>query len=175
MVQGSVLNVGQPTSSANSGKTWNVKIRQPSEPSNPGKPETLDSMLGPEARAQRVSGLSANARPFAAGESTRSWLDEASIPLDRSGTSPSASTGSEVTLSPGQEFVGDASFDQMAEELTKQYLAGLSSSLGAAARPFAAGTDIPGWLEAASTPLVRKIQQLMAVLKLNAQKRMWYH
>ena len=121
-----------------------------------GAPETLQSMLGPEARAQRVSKLGAAERPFATGQGAKAWLDDASIPIEGSGASLSSLYGLPEGYRPPQAGItGDVKIDQAAEQQTKQFLAGISRGGNAAQRPFAAGEGAKGWLEEASSPLDR--------------------
>lgn len=127
-----------------------IKAKQAASPS--------DTLLGSEARAQRVSELSASRRPFAAGGIQKSWLDEASSPVKRSAAPRAISTLAELPkdYSPSKaEFTGDSKFDQAAEEQTRMYLAGISSHVDGSPQPFAVGKEIPGWREAASLPVVR--------------------
>lgn len=119
-----------------------------------GKPQTIESLLGSEARAQRVVKLSASQRPFAVGSGLQSWLDEAQLPP----AGPRAvSSLYELPqgYSPSQAGVtGEPSFDQSAEDVTKQYLDGLSANAEDSQRPFAVGSSSQGWLEAASSLMV---------------------
>lgn len=113
--------------------------------------EILESMLGSEGRAQRVNKLGEAERPFAVGGASKSWLEEASSPLEDSKL-PSPSFGQLfVEYSTRQANLGtQRGFDQAAEELTAQYQAGFSGDANASQRPFAVGGDVKSWLENAS-------------------------
>ena len=140
--------LGQARVSSDPSKNWDVQIRRRLSSSGP---ETLQSMMGSEARAQRASELSAAERPFAAGQEAKAWLDEASIPLEGSGASLSSLFEIPEGYSPSQiGVIGDKKFDDAAEEQTEQYQAVISSNVGALPRPFAAGGDAKSWLDEAS-------------------------
>ena len=118
---------------------------------------TGDVRFDPTAEQQTkqyLAGLSeAPGKPFAAGEAVKGWLDQASRPLTSNVTSEASSLYEKY--SPSQaEMEGDQAFDGNAEEQTRQYLAGLPE---ASRRPFAAEYNVPGWREAASSPMVRDI------------------
>ena len=151
--QGSLLKIGQPNVSADPSKNWDVQLRRQLI-SN--VPETSQSIMGPEARAQRVSKLSASQRPFAVGAGATAWLEEASIPIEGSGASLSSLSEIPEGYRPPQAGISkDVTLDLAAEQQTKQFLAGISREGNAAQRPFAAGEAAKGWLEEASSPLER--------------------
>ena len=143
--------LGQARVSSDPSKNWDVQIRRRLSSSGP---ETLQSMMGSEARAQRASELSAAERPFAAGQEAKAWLDEASIPLEGSGASFSSLFEIPEGYSPSQiGVIGDKKFDDAAEEQIEQYQAGLASSTSTSQQPFAAGGVVKGWLEEATIPI----------------------
>ena len=138
---------GKPKSRADLLRASDIQVRQQLISS---APETLQSMLGPEARAQRISKLGATERPFAVGRA-KAWLEEASIPTEGSGASLSSLYGLPEGFSPSQIGVtGDAAFDAKAEQQAREYLASLPA---APERVFAAGEAVKGWLDQASRPL----------------------
>ena len=116
----------------------------------------MESMLGPEARAQRIGELSASQRPFAV-ESMGAWLDKASTPLGVPAASSSSFSSSLNDVPEGslEGNTGDVTFDEVAEAQTKQYMAVLTDVSGSQ-RPFAAGRSIPGWLQADTSPMVSR-------------------
>ena len=144
--------MGQPRTSAGASIAWDVQIRRRLIGSGT---EALQSLLGPEARAQKVINLSAAERPFAVGEGAKGWLDEASVPLEGSGASLSSLYGLPEGFSPNQQGIfGDGGFDLAAEEQRARYLASLSSNVAPTQTPSAAERDSPGWWEKATVLLV---------------------
>lgn len=133
---------------------WEVQIRAPQPViDRKAKAEPLESMLGAEARAQRVRKLRATQRPFALGTDVKAWLDEASTPLEPLGD-PSRSPG-QLLVGYGTRRItaGDKLFDQTAEQQTRQYLASLTDTPSTLERPFAADGFAKSWLEEASSPM----------------------
>lgn len=135
------------------GKIWRPKLDGVSSL------EVNYGMLSPEARVGRVMQLKALERPFAAGEAVKSWLDDASNPLDSLDTPSGISSLSDTP----QDFIPsqDASeankgFDEKAEEQTRQFLAGISSRTAEdrPQKPFVPGRNSPLWLEAAFSLVV---------------------
>lgn len=121
--------------------------------------DTAFDVTAEQQTRQYLAGLSSSGdstkMPFATGAKT--WLEEATIAPGQPGSSTSISSLSEIPegYSPSKAGVkGDQRFDQNAEELTRQYLESISSSPTALQLPFAVGDKSPGWLEAASTPMV---------------------
>ena len=114
--------------------------------------------MGPEARAQRVTKLSASQRPFAVEAGATAWLEEASIPIEGSGASLSSLSEIPEGYRPPQAGTpGDDKIDRAAEQQTEQFMAGISRAGNAAQRPFAAGENVKGWLDQASRSLVSSV------------------
>ena len=143
-MQGNILT-GQSDVPSDPSKNWDVDLRRRLLGS------ASEVLLGPEARAQRISKLSAAERPFAVGQEAKGWLDGASLPTEGSGASSSSLYGLPEGYSPAQMgMTGDSNFDPAAEQQTKQYLASLSD---APEKPFAASKAVKGWLEEVSAPI----------------------
>lgn len=152
-LQGSALSKSEPGMAI--AKESGANLAQP-QPSATTRSQPMESMLGPEARVQRIVELSEAERPFAVGEGARSWLEQASMPLEGLRASSSISSLSEIPegYNPSQAGVaGNPQFDQAAEDQTRQFLTGITGGVDAARKPFAAGGAVKSWLEEASTPM----------------------
>ena len=108
-----------------------------------------------------MSQMETSGKPFAAGEDTTSWLEEASTPMgDSSSQLSSISSLYDAPQEFGQsqaDLSGNKLFDEVVEKEIAKFDAALSSGEDASERPFAAGDESPGWLEAVSTPVSANI------------------
>lgn len=159
-LQGSLSSPRNPNPVVRPTENGGLQTRQ----AQPGRARALESLLGPDARAQRVLKLNASERPFAAGQGVKAWLDEASTPLQRSEAAPSSIVyeSSEEYSPSKREINAYTDFDQAAEEQTRQYLASLSTGRSGPPRPFAADEGARAWREEVSAPQGKSSNLYMA-------------
>lgn len=80
MMQESRSKIGRLRSFTSPPRRYGIQTRIPQD-SIAKKRETIDSLLSPDGVHQKISRIRASERPFAAGEGSESWLDEASTPM----------------------------------------------------------------------------------------------
>ena len=135
-MQGSLSGSARTRSSANYPRVQDAQNKR-ARFSSAAKPEESETMLGPEARAQRISDLSATERPFAVGGSVKAWLDEASTPLEDSPAASSTVSWYEEGAPSQGPVIGDRGFDIAAEEHAKQFQTALEGNIKRSQRPSA--------------------------------------